>query len=267
MLTSSLLQSVIHIAQQAGEHLRRFYAEPVNVQVKTDNTPVTEADLFVSGFLTEKLTALLPLPVLSEEHCQIPLDERRQWARYWLIDPMDGTQHFIDGSGHFAVMIALMEADRPVLGVIHAPVLDCTYYAMQGDGAYKRQAEQIQRLQPRQLDLTQPLTIVVGSAKQVDKVRSILSENFQYRFQIFGSCGLKSALVAEGKADCYVRLGETGEWDTAVGELLLKETQGLVLDRHFQPLRYNQRPHFINPSFFMAADQQIDWQNILKFTP
>lgn len=268
VLSSQLLQSVLQIAHQAGEHLQHFYNQPLNINVKQDNTPVTEADLFVCRFLTEKLTTLTPeIPILSEENCDIPLPERQEWRRYWLVDPLDGTQHFIDRSGHFAVMITLIENNRAVLGVIHAPVLNCTYYAMRGFGAYKQQANKTERLLPRRLDLTQPLKIVVGSEGQIEKVRLILNENFQYEFHIFGSCGLKSALVAEGKADCYIRLGETGEWDTAAGEILLNETQGVILDCTFQPLIYNLRSELNNPHFFMAADSQIDWQNILKFTP
>ena len=76
ILTTHLLQDVVDIAQQTGEHLRRFYQDSVAVHLKEDNTPVTEADMFVSQFLTEKLTALTPdIPILSEENCQIPLEE------------------------------------------------------------------------------------------------------------------------------------------------------------------------------------------------
>lgn len=266
LLSTELLQSVLEIAHQAGEHLRRFYCSPLHINLKKDNTPVTEADLFVSGFLTEKLTALTPdIPILSEENCDIPLAERQQWQRYWLVDPLDGTQHFIDRTAHFSVMMTLMENNHAVLGVIHAPILNCTYYAMQGFGAYKKQGDKIKPLLPRRLDLSSPLNIVVGSQRQIEKVRSILNENLQYEFHIFGSCGLKSALVAEGKMDCYIRLGETGEWDTAAGEILLQETQGVILDRTFQPLIYNSRSALNNPHFFMAADRQIEWQNILQF--
>ena len=106
ILTTQLLQDVIHIAQQAGEHLQRFYQHSVSVQIKADNTPVTEADLFSSQFLTEKLTALTPhLPILSEENCNIPLAERQAWASYWLIDPLDGTQQFINRTDQFSVLI------------------------------------------------------------------------------------------------------------------------------------------------------------------
>ena len=96
-ITADLLQSTLDIANQAGNHLKDFYKKSVDIQTKSDNTPVTEADLFVSHFLTEKLTALTPnIPVLSEENCNISLDERCNWSHYWLIDPLDGTQQFIN---------------------------------------------------------------------------------------------------------------------------------------------------------------------------
>ena len=82
-ISHELLQSTLDIAYQAGEHLKDFYKTHVKISTKPDNTPVTDADLFVSHFLTQKLTALTPdIPVLSEENCNIPLAERSSWARY-----------------------------------------------------------------------------------------------------------------------------------------------------------------------------------------
>ena len=179
ILTTQLLQDVIHIAQQAGEHLQRFYQHSVSVQIKADNTPVTEADLFASQFLTEKLTALTPhLPILSEENCNIPLAERLAWESYWLIDPLDGTQQFINRTDQFSVLISLVKNRQPVLGVIHAPILGYTYYAMKGFGAYKLQEGKPCKLAFRHIASDRPLRIAVGSATAAEKVRSIFQENF-----------------------------------------------------------------------------------------
>ena len=91
-LSQSLLDKILRLANEAGKHLARFYQQDVKIQTKSDNTPVTEADLFVSQFLIEKLTALFPdIPVLSEENCNIPFKQRQTWQTYWLIDPLDGT--------------------------------------------------------------------------------------------------------------------------------------------------------------------------------
>ncbi|MFZ7265838.1 3'(2'),5'-bisphosphate nucleotidase CysQ [Avibacterium avium] len=266
LFDSSLLQSVLAIAEQAGDHLNRFYGKNIRPQLKADNTPVTEADLFVSQFLIEKLTALTPeIPVLSEENCKIPFVERQQWQTYWLVDPLDGTQQFINRTGNFSILIALVHQNRPVLGVIHSPQAQHTYYALQGAGAYKKTPQKNTALKKQPVNLNHPIRITVGSHSAKNKVRSILNPNFQYEFQIIGSSGIKSALVAEGTADCYVRLGETGEWDTAAAEIILAEMGGKIFDPHFQLLTYNQRETLVNPDFVMVADAQLNWHNIFQF--
>ena len=270
-LNEHLLNQVLLIAYQAGNHLQRFYQQQVEVQIKADNTPVTEADLFVSQFLTEKLTALFPsVPVLSEENCHIPFEERKNWKEYWLIDPLDGTQQFINRTDQFSVLITLVRKNKPVLSIIHAPILSTTYYAMEDFGAFKKQGEQIQKLSKNTIKTDRtfadsPLRIAVGATTSQEKVRSILPENFPCEFVVVGSSSLKSGLVAEGAVDCYVRLGQTGEWDTAGAEVLLGETGGAIFDPHFAPLTYNQRESLINPHFVMVADKSVEWRSIFQF--
>ena len=96
-------------------------------------------------------------------------------------------------------------------------------------------------------------------------MRTLLPPNFPCEFIVFGSSSLKSGLVAEGVADCYVRLGRTGEWDTAGAEVLLAETGGTIFDSHFAPLTYNQRETLINPHFVMVADKSRDWRVVFQF--
>lgn len=265
-LSEQLLGSVLAIAERAGQYLQNFYFDAVEVYTKSDNTPVTEADLFLSQFISQKLTALTPkIPVLSEENCNIPLSIRQKWKRYWLIDPLDGTQQFLDRSGQFSILISLIENNRPVLGLIHAPILQRSYYAMKGFGAYRKNANGITKLTQQAIDLSQPLKIALGSRANQSKVRSILAQNLAAEFIICGSSGLKGALVAEGEAHCYVRLGKTGEWDTAACEILLQEMGGTLFDRDFAPLTYNQRETFVNPDFAMVANAKMDWKKIFQF--
>ncbi len=264
-LNEHLLNQVLLIAYQAGKHLQQFYQKQVHVELKEDNTPVTEADLFVSQFLTEKLTALFPnVPVLSEENCHISFEERKNWKEYWLIDPLDGTQQFINRTDQFSVLITLVRKNKPVLSVIHAPILSITYYAMDNFGAFKKQVDQV-KLTKNTLNFDRPLRIAVGATTSQEKVRSILPKDFPCEFVVVGSSSLKSGLVAEGAVDCYIRLGQTGEWDTAGAEVLLGETHGAIFDSHFEPLTYNQRETLINPHFVMVGDQSLDWRSIFQF--
>lgn len=261
VLTSSLLDAVKAIAFEAGEHLKRFYQRTLSPTMKADNTPVTEADLFLSQFITEKLQALTPnVPILSEERCNIPFETRSQWQEYWIIDPLDGTQQFLNKTDQFAIVIGLVQHNQPVLGVIHAPILNKTYFAQHQGGAFLQMEDEIRPLVASQSRVhPEKLTIAVGATTHIDKVAQLIRPPYQAEFFTYGSSSLKSGLVAEGKADCYIRLGDTGEWDTAVSEVLLREVGGQILDGNFAPLTYNQRPSLINPHFVMTnADFTIN---------
>lgn len=265
-LNQNLLESVKAIVQEAGEHLKAFYQKKVEIHVKADKTPVTEADLFLSQFLTEALQKLTPaVPILSEENCNIPFSERQHWQEYWIIDPLDGTQQFIDRTDQFAVVVGLVQQNRPVLGVIHAPMLEKTYFAMQASGAFLQEKSEIRPLFPRKTVLKDHrLCITVGASSRA-RIEEKVQPPFHAEFLPYGSSSLKAGLVAEGLADCYVRFGDTGEWDTAVAEVLLGEIGGEIFDLKFNPLTYNQRPTFVNPHFVMNADKRIDWQKIFNF--
>ncbi|QIW15567.1 3'(2'),5'-bisphosphate nucleotidase [Pasteurellaceae bacterium RH1A] len=264
-LNSSLLQAVLDLAHQAGQHLTNFYAQSVAVHIKADQTPVTEADLFISQFVVEQLKALTPeVPVLSEESCKIPLSERQNWQEYWIVDPLDGTQQFIDRTDQFAVVIGLVQNNRPVLGVIHAPILGKTYYALAGAGAFLQEKGQIRPLVRRATQPKEQFLIAMGTPNP-QRIAASLQAPYQAELMKYGSSSLKAGLVAEGKADCYIRFGDTGEWDTAVAEVLLAETGGQIFDLNFQPLTYNQRESFINPHFVMVANKAQDWQAVFDF--
>ncbi|OBW92791.1 3'-5'-bisphosphate nucleotidase [Gallibacterium genomosp. 3] len=262
---STLLEHALNIAYQAGEQLKTFYQHKVNIKIKADHTPVTEADLAVSRYLVQALQQIDPsIPVLSEENCAIPLAERQKWQRYWLIDPLDGTQQFIDRTDQFSVLIALIEEQHPIIGIIHAPVLNQTFYAVKGQGAFFRQNQQLQPLNSRHpFDPQKPITIAIGKSNNQQKVLSVLNPKFNYQFITYGSSGLKSTLVARQQCDCYIRLGDTGEWDTAAAQLILQESGGDIFTLSQQPLTYNQRDTFVNPHFIVVGDRHWDWRQIL----
>ncbi|MDU8923457.1 3'(2'),5'-bisphosphate nucleotidase CysQ [Pasteurellaceae bacterium LIM206] len=264
-INQQFLQSVLAIAYQAGRHLTEFYAHSVSVHTKTDNTPVTEADLFVSQFLVRQLTALTPdIPVLSEENCTVPLRQRQDWRRYWLIDPLDGTQQFIDRSDQFSVIISLVDRHQPILGVIHAPILQKTYYAVKGQGAFViEQNRPARRLQPINADISSRIKIAIGSTAP-RKILQTLRSPYQAELIQYGSSSLKAGMVAEGLVDCYLRLGNTGEWDTAAAEVILAEIGGRIFNLHFRPLSYNQRESLVNPHFVMV-NRDADWEKIFQF--
>jgi len=140
----ALGHQVALLCQQAGKAILNVYADEsrFNIQTKADNSPVTQADLKANDILQEALPKLLSVPVLTEEQQAPVFEERHQWSRYWLVDPLDGTKEFIERNGEFTVNVALIENHKPVLGVVHAPVSGVTFLGcwaqVPGSGAQEK---------------------------------------------------------------------------------------------------------------------------------
>jgi len=211
-----------------------------------------------------ELGAIQPeLPVITEESCDISLEERSSWETYWLVDPLDGTREFIKQNGEFSINIALVHRGEPILGVVHAPVLDITYFASTGDGAWKQAGDEA----PREIKVrTAPVkgvTVALGwSARFGNRLQRFLDKLGDHHELRMGGA-LKSCLVAEGRADIYACLGPTGEWDTAAAQCIVEEAGGCMTDTKSQKLSYNKRESMINPEFLVfgsaGSHQWLDY--------
>ncbi|KKA44955.1 MULTISPECIES: 3'(2'),5'-bisphosphate nucleotidase CysQ [Salinivibrio] len=268
MALPELLPEVIDIARSAGQVILDIYQDgDFEAITKSDQTPVTSADLAAHKLITEKLTALTPdIPVLSEEDCGVPLSDRQQWQRYWLIDPLDGTQEFIAGSGDFATIIALVEDNHPVMGVVYAPVSGVTYYACQDKGAWKITPDgEMHRISTMKREETiTSLSIAISRRQDIHAVTEKLAPEINYDLVPLGSAALKACLVAEGAVDCYLRLGPTGEWDTAATQCIVEQAGGRILSTELGALSYNERDSLQNPNFIVLGDESLAWSSILQ---
>ncbi|SEH65480.1 3'(2'), 5'-bisphosphate nucleotidase [Rheinheimera pacifica] len=269
MFLSRLLDPVKSAAREAGAELWQLYQSgDFQQQQKADLSPVTSADLAANRIIINRLSELTPdIPIISEESHLIPLAQRQHWPRYWLIDPMDGTQEFVAKSGDFAVSIALVEHGWPALGVIYWPKEEVMYYACRGNGAFKQRRNLINRMRVNQHQAGQTLKIAVSRRQPLQPIVDLLQSQHDVEYIALGSCSLKSCLVAEGKADCYMRLGPTGEWDTGAVHVIVEEAGGKILDSEFTPLSYNQRDTLANPDFMVMGQASIPWPKLIKSRP
>ena len=257
MAGDGLLETALRAAMAGGEAAMRIYAAPFEVQQKDDKTPVTEADLASERVIVEMLNAAYPdIPIVSEETVpergfESPAD------RFWLVDPLDGTREFVARNGEFAVLIALVEHTRPVLGVVHGPAIGVTYTA-HGPGTARRQLgngafEAIRAREPA------PDGIVVVHSRSHENSRR-LAEYFEGRLVLERrKCGsaLKFGVIASGEADFYPRFGTTMEWDTAAGQAVLEAAGGHVFGLSGEPLAYG-KPGLKNDGF-LAWGTQPAW--------
>lgn len=262
-----LLPEVISIARSAGQLILDIYEnKSYEAFTKIDDTPVTSADLAAHKLVTERLKELTPdIPVLSEEAADISLTTRETWQRYWLVDPLDGTQEFIARSGDFATVIALVEHHQPVMGVVYGPVSGVTYYAYKGKGAWKiPDMSESLRIHSHKHELPgQSIAIAISRRQDINQITQCLNAQWNYELVPLGSAALKACLVAEGAVDCYLRLGPTGEWDTAATQCIVEEAGGRILDTQLTPLSYNERDTLENPNFIVLGDADLPWHEIL----
>ncbi len=259
------LNSVISIAEDAANKILEIYQSDFSVESKEDNSPLTAADMASHKTIIAGLHELTPeIPVLSEESATIPFETRKNWERYWLVDPLDGTREFVKKNGEFTVNIALIDNHQPILGVVYVPVTQLCYFSSRGFGAHKQVAgKKAERINTRKTS---------NSSFTVAGSRSHGSEQQQKFFAALGSnveviaigSSLKLCLVAEGKVDIYPRFGLTSEWDTAAAHAIVIEAGGLVTDEHLNPLEYNKKESILNPHFLVIADDDFEWQDYLE---
>ena len=273
---AALIAAVRQIAREAGDAILQIYREheqghSVGVQHKQDRSPLTAADLAAHRLISARLAALTPeWPVLSEESAEVPFAERQHWSRFWLVDPLDGTKEFLSCNGEFTVNIALIDAHRPVFGVVHVPVKDLDYWGVTSaagaveDGAWRARSrgtlvEPIGVARPT----AHPVRVVGSRSHRGDSLDAFLARLGPHELVAMGS-SLKFCVLAEGAADVYPRLGPTSEWDTAAAHAVVQGAGGQVVQLDGVPLEYNHRETWLNPHFIAYADADRDWLGLLR---
>ena len=241
---------------------------PIEVENKSDDSPVTKADHAAHIIIDKGLKALDTLyPVLSEEGGMTAFEARSAWQRYWLVDPLDGTKEFINKNDEFTVNIALIDGAEAILGLVYVPVTGALYYGAKDLGAWKELNGEKKQIQASPLNLGQDLT-VVGSRRHGTEALDTLLKTIESRFKSINLVSMGSSLkicaLAEGTADWYPRLALTSEWDTAAAHAVLSAAGGKIVDIDLKPLEYNQKENILNPFFHAVGDADFDWANLLS---
>jgi len=257
MLEQINIIELIRILRQAGKAILEIYHQNFNVELKADLTPVTIADHNSNDIIIRGLKRYYAdIPVISEENDPVPFSQRKNWTCFWLVDPLDGTKEFIKKNGEFAINLALIEGKQSVLGMIYVPVSDIIYYAISGQGCYKVMADS-QPLPLRANIKNSPDEVTVVASRshvshEVHDFIKILGQKFSKVNLIQMGSAIKFGMIAEGTADFYLRTGQTMEWDTAAGQIIITESGKKIHNyKTGKPLVYNKR-NMINPGFIVT---------------
>lgn len=254
------LKIAIEASIEAGKEILKVYtSNDFSVEEKEDKTPLTLADRKSHEKIMEYLTQT-DVPILSEEGRDVPYEERKNWNKLWIVDPLDGTKEFIKRNGEFTVNIALIENGKPVMGVIYVPVKETLYYGSLEGGAYKiEEVKEIDDINKQGVKLPKENNsqkfVAVGSrshmSAETEEFFSELKEQHGEIDVVSMGSSLKICLVAEGVADVYPRFAPTMEWDTAAGQGIVVAAGKEIIDyKTKQPMVYN-RENLLNNWFIV----------------
>ena len=255
----SFAMVLLPVMQEAGRLIMDIRDRGIEVDRKSDESPVTQADREAEVLIFEGLGRLAPdIPIIGEEAVsagQVP----EIGNRFFLVDPLDGTKEFIAGRSEFTVNIALIEDGRPVFGMVYAPVLKKLYFTTAAGGAARIEVDPRGAvIDPRNLVIEEigcvlgagaGLRVVASRSHLSDETKAYL-ENFEVDEFLSAGSSLKFCLLAAGEADLYPRLSPTMEWDTAAGQAVLEAAGGQVLCEDGSPFLYGKKDvGFLNGGF------------------
>ena len=233
------INKIIELARQAGKIILEFYNTDYEVATKTDDSPVTQADIAADKFIVAGLQEIAPqIPIISEEGNKV-LPARAK--RFWLVDPLDGTKGFINKTGQFTVNIGLIEDGKPTLGVIYIPTEDKMYWGF-GTKAFLDGKQILCRKAP------DDGLVVVASKSHRDAHTDEYVQDLQVKKFLPAASSLKFCMLAEGAADLYPRFGTTMEWDVAAGHAILLAAGGTMHNPDGTEFQYN-KPDWRNVGF------------------
>ena len=246
-----MINKVISVAKKAAIEILKIYVENnFSIVNKDDNSPVTKADLIANEIIIKELSKISNYPIITEE-TPVAYEKRKNWNKFWLVDPLDGTKDFIAKNGEFTINIALIEKNKPILGVVYIPITDEVYYAEFKKGAFKNGTRIFNSSKREKL---------IATDSNFHSTQDV--QDFFRKFNIqnvikYGS-SIKICKLAEGTIDVYPRLNGTKEWDTAASHIIANEAGCKLLDIITkEELVYNKKDFKNN--YFIAS------RNNLKF--
>jgi len=236
------INRIISLARQAGKIILDYYHADYSTEIKSDDSPVTQADIAADKFIVDGLLEIAPqIPIISEEGNKIlPAGSHS----FWLVDPLDGTKGFINKTGQFTVNIGLIENGKPTLGVIYIPTEDKMYWGSSA-GAF---------LDGKPISCREAPAdglVVAASKSHRDAHTDDYIKHLNVKKFVPAASSLKFCMLAEGVADLYPRFGTTMEWDVAAGHAILQAAGGIMHNPDGSEFQYN-KPEFRNSGGFIA---------------
>ena len=245
----NVVESLIDTFLEAGEVSIKLRNEGLNKEIKSDNTPVSNGDLEVNKFITEKISEISPeIPIISEETSDNK--DNTKLKDFWLVDPIDGTYDYINNLEEFTINAGLIINNKPAAGLIYAPAKKRMFYSYGKDNAYEISNGKITNLSKKDVKI-RPIKFISYSNKIKPEIQKIYNE-IGVTENIKMKSSLKFCVVAAGDYDGYVAEPRAYEWDIAAGHAILEHSGGTITDFNGNKILYGKKD-LKNPSLILKG--------------
>ena len=246
-----MIEDLLNIAKKASEEILKIYNQDFKVNFKADGSSLTKADLRSNEIIINSLNKISSYPVITEES-PIEYEKRKDFARFFLVDPLDGTKDFVAKNGEFTINIALIEKNRPILGLIYIPCSGDFYYAIKGEGAFKNE----EKISNDNIN-KEELIASDSNFHSTQQTKDFLKKHNINIIKRFGAA-IKLCKLAEGVIDLYPRFNGTSEWDTAAGDIILEEAKCKLIDFVSKKNMLYNKESFKN-NYFIASRNDLNF--------
>ncbi|MFH1917042.1 MAG: 3'(2'),5'-bisphosphate nucleotidase CysQ [Nanoarchaeota archaeon] len=263
---SENLKLAIAAAKGAGKILLSYYKQEYTITEKENKTPVTDADFAADNYIIKEIKKQSSHPILTEESKDNLSRMQSDWV--WIVDPLDGTNHFISKESGFSTLIGLAYKGRPYLGVSYDPQKNILHYAEKGKGAFIQRGKEIpKRLKVSSQGVFDEMTVAVPYSTHKNYSMVVAERLGMKKLIPIGGFGLRACEIAEGHADCFILFSKkSSEWDSCASEIILTEAGGRMTDTHGNTLKYNT-PETSNKHGVVASNGILHGEILLRIQP
>ncbi len=254
------LQAMITACKKASAEIMRIYEKGFHVNLKEDKSPVTDADLASNRILRAELSQFTDIAWLSEEDADNK--ERLSKKALFIVDPLDGTEDFVQRDGSFGINIALVVDRHPVASVVGVPAQNSYAYALKGKGSFYVHDGKEERLHVS--DKLKDLILVQSMTHTYEEELAVIERHKDIIKEVtYLGASTKAIALAQGKVDASVRFTPyTKEWDVCAPELIVTEAGGIFTDSKLNEFIYNREDVYNHNGYSMF--NRIENEILLK---
>jgi len=248
--TKEITLSLLDTFKDAGNVALELRKKGLKKEIKSDNTPVTNGDIEVNNILTKKISSLTPqIPIISEETSSNKKDKNLE--NFWLIDPIDGTQDYINNRDEFTLNAALIINKKPLIGIINAPDKNRLFYSFGLANSFEVSNGLKKNLTCKKTSSNNEINAVAYSSNPKTEIADIYKKYKITNFTRMKS-SLKFCVIAAGEFDFYAAEARACEWDIAAGHAILEHAGGIITDFDGKEIIYGKKD-FKNPSLILQG--------------